>query len=85
MSMAKYQVTEMMDAHNIAVGRETYFSESFGFSAGDVLTVYDRNGVKWYEVNMKSATVGIYTRQFAKIDNSAHKVAMQKAMESVGM
>ena len=82
--MVKYQVTEMMDAYNVTVGKEIYFSESFGFSAGDVLTVYDRNGVKWYEVNMKSATVGIYTKQFVKIDNSAHKAAMQKAIESVG-
>lgn len=81
--MARYQATEMMDAHNITVGQEAYFAESFGFRAGDVLTVYDRNDVRWYEVKMRNSTTGIYTRQFVKIDDSAHKAAMQKAMEIV--
>ncbi len=83
-SMAKYQAEEMMDAHNVAVGKETYFAESLGFCANDVIVIYDRNGVKWYEVKMKSATSGIITKQFVKIDNSEHKAAMTKAMESFG-
>ena len=83
-NMANYQATEKMDAHNITIGQEIYFAESFGFRAGDILTIYDRNGVKWHEVKMKNATTGIYTKQFVKIDNSAHKAAMRKAMETVG-
>lgn len=74
----------MMDAHNITIGQETHFANGFGFHAGDTITIYDRNGVKWYEVKMKDSTIGIYTKQFVKIYNSEHKAAMQKAMESVG-
>ncbi|MFZ5589650.1 MAG: hypothetical protein ACOY4M_08455 [Pseudomonadota bacterium] len=63
--MTKYKTTEMMDAYNITVGKEIYFSENV-FRAGDVVTIYDRNGVKWYEVKMKNSTTGICTKQFVK-------------------
>lgn len=82
--MAMFQVTEMMDAYNITIGQESHFANGFGFRAGDTITIYDRNDVKWCEVKMKNETTGVYTRQFVKIDNSAHKAAMKKAMESVG-
>jgi len=82
--MAKYTATEMMDAYNAGIGNEIYYEESFGFCAGDTVTIFDRNGTKWYEVRMKSATSGKIVKQFVKIDNSKHKAAMRKAMKSVG-